>query len=184
MTQPEDDRPGDTSPGSSERAAEAPSPGGPPYPGWPGPAASPNADPPYEIPGGYPNLDPPAGYPPGYPPNLDPPAGYPPASLPNLGAPAGYPPGYPPYGYPPYGYAIARPTNGMAIASMVLGILWVYWVGSILALIFGYVARNQIRERGESGAGMATAGIVLGWIGIGFLLLFVVIGVFAAASGP
>ncbi|MGH3927911.1 MAG: DUF4190 domain-containing protein, partial [Pseudonocardiaceae bacterium] len=75
-------------------------------------------------------------------------------------------PGYPyPYPYPPY-----RPTNGLAVASLVLGIIWIYWIGSVLALIFGYVARSQIRERGEGGAGLATAGIVLGWIGVGVLL--------------
>ena len=54
---------------------------------------------------------------------------------------------------------------------MVLGILWLYWIGSILALVFGYVAKRQIRERGDAGSGMATAGIVLGWVGIGFLTL-------------
>ncbi len=64
--------------------------------------------------------------------------------------------------------------NGLAIASMVLGILWVYWIGSILALVFGYIARKQIRQRGESGSGMAVAGIVLGWIGVGFLVVFIV----------
>ncbi len=83
-----------------------------------------------------------------------------------------------PYGQP-YGYPYAPPqrTNGMAIASMVLGILWLYWIGSILALVFGYVAKKQIRERGETGGGMATAGIVLGWVGVGFLLLFLFLGV-------
>jgi hypothetical protein len=59
---------------------------------------------------------------------------------------------------------------------MVLGILWLYWFGSILALVFGYVAQSQIRERGEGGGGMATAGIVLGWIGVGFLALFIAFG--------
>lgn len=69
-------------------------------------------------------------------------------------------------------------TNGMAIASMVLGILWLYWVGSVLALVFGYVGKKQIDESGgmQSGRGMAIAGIVLGWVGVGFLLLFLVIG--------
>lgn len=83
-------------------------------------------------------------------------------------SPPGYPayPGYPPPGYPPP----PRQTNGLAIASLILGILWLYWVGSVLALIFGYVARSQIRERGEGGAGLATAGIVLGWIGIAVLV--------------
>ena len=78
------------------------------------------------------------------------------------------PPGYPAY-YPP------RPTNGFAVASMVLGILWIYWIGSILALVFGYIAQKQIRERNESGRGMAIAGIVLGWIGAGTLALVIVL---------
>ena len=59
----------------------------------------------------------------------------------------------------------ARPrTNGMAIASMVLGIVWMYGVGSILALVFGYSAKRQIDASGgqEGGRGMAVAGIVLG----------------------
>lgn len=83
---------------------------------------------------------------------------------------------------PPYAYAPApsRGTNGMAVASMVLGILWLYWIGSVLALIFGYVALSQIKATGgtQGGRGMAIAGIVLGWIGLGLLL----IGLIAAAS--
>ena len=68
--------------------------------------------------------------------------------------------------------------NGFAIASMVLGILWLYWVGSILALVFGYIARKQIRESipSQTGGGMAVAGIVLGWIGVGVLAFVLVIG--------
>jgi len=71
----------------------------------------------------------------------------------------------------------ARSTNGMAIASMVLGILWIYWIGSILALVFGYVAKGQIdRSAGrQTGRGMAIAGIVLGYIGVGLLALFLVL---------
>jgi hypothetical protein len=69
----------------------------------------------------------------------------------------------------------------MAVASMVLGIVWIYWIGSILALIFGYVARKQIRERHEAGGGMATAGIVLGWVGVGVLAAVIVIASIAAA---
>jgi hypothetical protein len=72
--------------------------------------------------------------------------------------------------------------NGMAIASMVLGIVWIYWIGSILALVFGYIAKRQIAERNESGGGMATTGIVLGWVGVGFLILFVGIVIVAGLS--
>jgi hypothetical protein len=79
---------------------------------------------------------------------------------------------------------VPGPTNGFAIASLVLGILWVWWVGSILALIFGYVARKQIRERNESGDGLAVAGIVLGWVGVGVLGLFLLLMVIGLATGP
>jgi len=74
----------------------------------------------------------------------------------------------------------ARPSiSGMAIASLVMGLVWVYWIGSILALVFGYVAKNQIdREPGKlTGRGMATAGIVLGWVEIGVLVVVSVVGV-------
>ncbi|MCZ2837852.1 DUF4190 domain-containing protein [Modestobacter sp. VKM Ac-2985] len=109
---------------------------------------------------------------------------------PSYGPPYGPPPGPPygppgaPYGPPPYGYGYPPPqrTNGLAIASMVLGIVWLYWIGSILALVFGYVAKKQIRERGEGGDGMATAGIVLGWVGIGVLAIPLVLAIAAGLS--
>ena len=49
-----------------------------------------------------------------------------------------------------------KTTNGLAIASMVLGIVWVYWIGSILALIFGYIAKGQIS--GSAGRAGGPAG--------------------------
>jgi hypothetical protein len=82
--------------------------------------------------------------------------------------------------YAPYGAPVVQATtNGLAIASMVLGILWLYWIGSILALVFGYVAKGQIdRSAGrQTGRGMAIAGIVLGWIGVAALVLVVVMAV-------
>jgi hypothetical protein len=75
-----------------------------------------------------------------------------------------------PYAYPP---APARETNGLAIASLTAGILWLGWFGSIAAVIFGHMALSQIRRSGgrESGKGMAVAGLVLGYLGVGTLLL-------------
>jgi hypothetical protein len=72
-------------------------------------------------------------------------------------------------------------TNGLAIASLVLGIVWIYWIGSILALIFGIIAKRQIKRSGgqQTGGGMATAGIALGAVGIASMVL---IGVLAAAG--
>jgi hypothetical protein len=101
----------------------------------------------------------------------------------------GPPPPYPPYpqyppGVPPY-LIRKQSTNGFAIASMVLGIVWIYWIGSILALVFGYIAKRQIAASNgaEGGDGMATAGIVLGWIGIAALIALIVILIVVAATG-
>jgi hypothetical protein len=101
--------------------------------------------------------------------------------------PPGTVPPYPPPGFDPRGYAPAVPatkTNGLAIAGMVLGILWLYWIGSILALIFGYVAKGQIDASNgqQGGRGMAIAAIVLGWVGIGVFVLLLILGV-GVASG-
>jgi hypothetical protein len=66
--------------------------------------------------------------------------------------------------------------HGMAIASMVMGIVWLYGVGSILALVFGYMAKREIARTGPRGIGMSTAGIVLGWVGpagVVFIIFFV-----------
>jgi hypothetical protein len=69
-----------------------------------------------------------------------------------------------------------KSTNGLAVAALVLGIIWIYWIGSILAVIFGHVAKGQIDRSGgtQAGRGMAIAGIVLGWIGVGVLMLGIV----------
>ena len=115
-------------------------------------------------------------------PTSPPPAGAPPP--PYGQQPYGQPPAYgqPPYGQPGY-YQQPSSTNGFAIASVVLGILGLYWLGSILALVFGYVARRQIRAGNQKGDGIAIAGIVLGWIGVGLLVLFFFIGFVAGFSG-
>jgi hypothetical protein len=73
------------------------------------------------------------------------------------------------------------PVNGMAIASLILGIAGLTvlpLISSIFAIIFGYMARRDIRQRPSqtSGEGMAKAGIILGWIGVGLLVLSMVVG--------
>lgn len=57
---------------------------------------------------------------------------------------------------------VSRGTNGLAIASMVLGLVG----GSVLAVVFGHVARSQIRSTREDGDGLAVAGLVLGYLGL------------------
>jgi hypothetical protein len=96
------------------------------------------------------------------------------------------PPAPPAYGQQAggYGYQSTRGTNGLAVASLVLGIaqIFICIIGGILALVFGYIARRQIDESGgtQGGRGMAVAGIILGWIGIGLGIAYVVIVIIAA----
>lgn len=70
----------------------------------------------------------------------------------------------------------AAKTNGLAVASLVLGIVWIYWIGSVLAVIFGAVAINQIEKSGgtQGGRGLALAGFVLGLVGMGTLFMITI----------
>ena len=79
-------------------------------------------------------------------------------------------------GAAPIVYVTQPRTNGLAVASLVLGIVWLWWIGSILALVFGYSARAQIRRSHgqQSGEGLAIAGIVLGWVGVASLVVLAV----------
>jgi hypothetical protein len=63
----------------------------------------------------------------------------------------------------------------MAIASLICGVVWLFWVGSIIAVVMGFVAKRQIAASNgtQSGSGLATAGIVLGLIGLAILALVV-----------
>ena len=120
-----------------------------PQPSYPPPDAHGYAPPPYPDPFSYST--------PSYPP-------------PQYGTP---PPGYgpPPAGYPAPNYAGAygqprQKTNSLAIASLVasvIGILpFVCGVGSIIGIVLGVVALNQIKTSGEGGRGLAIAGIAVG----------------------
>ena len=58
-------------------------------------------------------------------------------------------------------------TNSAAVASLVFGIIsWFLcpFVGGLVAVVFGHVARGQIRRSGESGGGLAVAGLILGYV--------------------
>jgi hypothetical protein len=102
-------------------------------------------------------------------------------------APYAQQPGYPPYGYPaqgygaPYGYAQADSTNGLAIASLVCSIAgFMYGIPAVLGIIFGFIARSQIKQRPQRGAGMALAGII---VGFAWFALFIVAAIAAIAVG-
>jgi hypothetical protein len=82
-------------------------------------------------------------------------------------------------------------SSGKATAALVFGILGLVFCPLLppVALIFGYSARTEIDASGGrlGNRGVATAGIVLGWIGVGLIalavLLFVVLVVIGSAVG-
>ncbi len=83
------------------------------------------------------------------------------------------PPAYQPWaqGYSPYNRP--APVNGLAVASLVLGVLCcVPGVG----LVLGLVALRQIRRRGERGTGLAVGGSVLSGIGLALWALMLATG--------
>jgi hypothetical protein len=115
---------------------------------------------------------------------LDIEAPVPPSPPPSLPRPPSRPP-------PPSAPAPSAPTSGLALASLVLGVAGLTvlpLIASILAIIFGTMARNDIRQRpGQvSGEGMAKAGLIMGWIAVGatvLILLLVLLGFGASICG-
>jgi hypothetical protein len=67
-----------------------------------------------------------------------------------------------------------REMNGLAIAAFVLSIIGLCSPLGILALILGYVAKSQIKARNNTGGGLATAAIILGWISLIVVAAFVI----------
>jgi hypothetical protein len=106
-------------------------------------------------------------YQPQYPP--------PPGSGPPYGQPA-Y--GQQPYGQQPYGYAPVATTNTMAILALVFAFIF-----SPAAIVLGHVAKKQIRQTGEQGEGLATAGLWLGYIFTGLYVAFCALWLILAAAG-
>ncbi|MBU0705009.1 MAG: DUF4190 domain-containing protein [Chloroflexi bacterium] len=91
------------------------------------------------------------------------------------------------------GYQSQPPTNTKATISLIVGIVCLVLgllsfclvgacsmiftvIGAIVGLILGYQARREIAGSGgtESGEGLATAGVVLGWVNASISLLLVV----------
>lgn len=97
----------------------------------------------------------------------------------------------PSFGTPPpatYGFApVSRRTNGLAITSLILGILFcIPWITGLLAVVFGILGIRKTRDPQVGGKGIAVAGLVLGIVSfIGWSLWgTVVVGFFVQASAP
>jgi uncharacterized protein DUF4190 len=88
-----------------------------------------------------------------------------------------------------------RPVNTLAIVSLAAGIAGYVlphpFIGGLVAIITGHMARGQIRRTGESGSGLATIGLVLGYLHlvlsvllVGFILLVILgFGAYVVSQG-
>jgi hypothetical protein len=67
-------------------------------------------------------------------------------------------------------------TNVLAILSLVFSLIWLAGLGSIGAVVLGHMAKRQIAASNghQTGDGLATAGLVIGYIGIGIMLIYVI----------
>ena len=91
------------------------------------------------------------------------------------------PPAAPPPAVRPTFVQPAKRTNGFAIASVVSAVFWMWWLGSVAAIVMGHVALRQINNSGgrQTGRGLAITGLALGYLG----LLTLALVMFGAALG-
>jgi hypothetical protein len=89
----------------------------------------------------------------------------------------------------PYAGWVPPPrTPGQAYAAMILGIIGLFPICpvilSVIAVILGFMAKNEIERSGGQlgGSGIATAGIITGFVGVTIYVLFF-LAVFAIGSG-
>ncbi len=88
----------------------------------------------------------------------------------------------PSFGYMPYasyGGPPAQRNNGLAVAALVCACAgFLLLVPAILGVIFGFVARSQIRQSSgrQGGDGLAVAGIIVGFAWIALFAILVVVG--------
>jgi hypothetical protein len=75
-----------------------------------------------------------------------------------------------------------RGQDGFAVASLVLGILWIFWIGSILAVVFGHLSLRHAKREHRPAPGLAIAGLILGYIGVATLAIVIATAVAGAGS--
>jgi len=78
-------------------------------------------------------------------------------------------------------------TNGLAIASLILGIASLVMclgpLAGIPGVICGHMALGRIKASGQGGRGMAIAGLVMGYLGIVVIIIFFLLGGLAFIFG-
>ncbi|HJW00893.1 MAG TPA: DUF4190 domain-containing protein, partial [Arthrobacter sp.] len=71
----------------------------------------------------------------------------------------------------------AQSTNILAILALVFGL-----AGGLPAIPLGHIALVQIRRTGDSGRGMAIAGLVLGYVWVALIVAYFIVMAVAVAG--
>lgn len=85
-----------------------------------------------------------------------------------------------------YGYAASPPKNDLAVWSLVTGILSFVFCPLLLgiaAIITGTMSRKAADQGLANNRGMATAGLILGWINVALVVLGILFFVIALGAG-
>jgi hypothetical protein len=101
---------------------------------------------------------------------------------------ADLPAGAMPTVYPMPVYLPPVTTNSLARASLVLGVAEFFTMGltAIPAIICGHMAKREMRQTGQRGDGLATSGLVLGYMAVifwGILIVLSIVGAVISATG-
>lgn len=67
------------------------------------------------------------------------------------------------------------PVDPFAVAALVLGLLWLWWAGSVASLVLGHHALARTRRFQTPGGAVARAAIALGWAGASSYLVYVAV---------
>ncbi|GAA4726328.1 protein of unknown function (DUF4190) [Promicromonospora umidemergens] len=79
---------------------------------------------------------------------------------------------------PQYVYTVSPPKNDLGVWSLVTGILsWILCpvVLGIVAIVTGNASKRAVRQGQANNPGLATAGLILGWINVGLIGGFFVV---------
>jgi len=81
---------------------------------------------------------------------------------------------------PQVAFGLPPETSGKAVFSLICGIFFIILPLSIVAVIFGYIALSEIRKNPGrlKGRALAITGIVLGYVGVLFMVAFIGLGIY------
>ena len=63
----------------------------------------------------------------------------------------------------------------MSLVSSLIGIFIIPLLGSLAGIITGHISLGQVKKTGEQGRGLALAGTIIGYVGLGFIVIGLIV---------